>query len=104
MRKQHPMNTVLLPIAFGAGIAIALQTTLNGQLARGIGGDSLAASLVSFSIGALCLALIALLRGGTVASVIAIVDTNVELIRLHPSQEPHYMRTGFQLVQRLLLQ
>ena len=40
MRKQRLMNAILLLIAFGAGIAIALQTTLNGQLARGIGGDS----------------------------------------------------------------
>lgn len=68
MRKRRPMNALLLPIAFGAGIAIAFQTTLNGQLARGIGGDSLAASLISFIIGALCLALIAVLRGGSVAS------------------------------------
>lgn len=68
MRKQRLMNALLLPIAFGAGIAIALQTTLNGQLARGIGGDSLTAALVSFTIGALCLAVIALLRGGSVAS------------------------------------
>jgi len=44
------MNALLrlLPIAFGASIAIAWQTTLNGQLARGTGGDSLTASLVSF--------------------------------------------------------
>ncbi|NHQ94062.1 DMT family transporter [Janthinobacterium lividum] len=62
------MNALLLPIAFCAGIAIALQTTLNGQLARSIGGDSLTASLVSFIIGGLFLALIALLRGGTVPS------------------------------------
>lgn len=68
MRKRRTTNAVLVPIAFGAGIAIALQTTLNGQLARGIGDDSLAASLVSFTVGALCLAVIALLRGGTVAS------------------------------------
>ena len=68
VRKQRLMNALLLPIAFCAGIAIALQTTLNGQLARGIGGDSLTASLVSFIIGGLFLALIALLRGGTVPS------------------------------------
>lgn len=62
------MNAALLPLAFCAGIAIALQTTLNGQLARGIGGDSLAASLVSFVIGTVCLALFALLRGGAPTS------------------------------------
>ena len=68
VRKQRWMNALLLPVAFCAGIAIALQTTLNGQLARSIGGDSLTAALVSFIIGGLFLALIALLRGGTVPS------------------------------------
>jgi len=37
-------------------------------LARGIGGDPLTASLVSFIIGALSLAVIALLRGGAAPS------------------------------------
>lgn len=40
----------------------------------------------------------------TDALVIAIVDTTVELIKLAPDQEQHYLRTGFLLVQRLLLQ
>lgn len=39
------MNSILLPIAFSAGIAVALQAALNGQIARDIGGDSLTASL-----------------------------------------------------------
>ena len=38
------------------------------------------------------------------ALVIAIVDTTVQLIRLCPDQEQHHLRTGFLLVQRLLLQ
>lgn len=66
------MNAILLPIAFGAGIAVALQAALNGQLAQGIGGDSLIASLVSFTIGALCLTIITMLRGGIAASLMEI--------------------------------
>lgn len=61
------MNAILLPIAFGAGIAIALQAALNSQLARGIGGDSLMASLVSFTIGAVCLLIVTIFRGGIAA-------------------------------------
>lgn len=37
------------------------------------------------------------------ALVIAIVDTTVERIRLCTDQEQHCLRTGFLLVQRLLL-
>lgn len=66
------MNLILLPVAFGAGIAVALQATLNGQLARGIGGDSLTASLVSFTIGALCLTIMTMLRGGIAASLMEV--------------------------------
>ncbi|WP_413675097.1 DMT family transporter [Massilia cellulosiltytica] len=61
------MNAILLPIAFGAGIAVALQAALNSQLARGIGGDSLMASLVSFTIGAVCLLIVTIFRGGIAA-------------------------------------
>jgi len=69
------MNVLLLPIAFGAGIAIALQTTLNGQLARGIGGDSLAAPLISFIIAAalLCNVLLAPRIGLTLLVGLAVV-------------------------------
>jgi transporter family-2 protein len=68
LHKQRLMIALLLPIAFGAGIDVALQITLNGQLERAIGGDSETASLVSFTLGALCPAVIALLGGGAVAS------------------------------------
>lgn len=51
------MNTVYLAVAFIAGIGIALQTTLNGQLAKGIGGNPLAAAMFSFATGAVLLAI-----------------------------------------------
>ena len=70
--ERRLMNAILLPIAFGAGIAVALQAALNGQLARGIGGDSLTASLVSFIIGALCLLIITLCRGGIAAPLVQV--------------------------------
>lgn len=56
------MNTILFPIAFAAGIGIALQTTLNGQLSKGIGGDSLIAAFFSFTTGAVLLGVVALFR------------------------------------------
>lgn len=66
------MNAILLPIAFGAGIAVALQTALNAQLARGIGGDPLTASLVSFAIAALGLTIVTVLRGGIATSLMEV--------------------------------
>ncbi len=66
------MNALLLPIAFGAGIGVALQAALNGQLARGIGGDPLTASLVSFAIGGLFLTIITIVRGGITASLMQV--------------------------------
>jgi hypothetical protein len=70
--ERRLMNAILLPIAFGAGIAVALQAALNGQLARGIGGDPLTASLVFFAIGALFLTIITMLRGGIAASLMQV--------------------------------
>lgn len=66
------MSAVYYLLAIGAGLGITLQTTLNGQLAKGIGGDSVAAALFSFTAGALCLGLFALMRGGIAASLTAI--------------------------------
>lgn len=37
------MNAHYYLLAIGAGLGITLQTTLNGQLAKGVGGDSLRA-------------------------------------------------------------
>jgi len=66
------MSAVYYLLAIGAGLGITLQTTLNGQLAKGVGGDSVAAALFSFTAGALCLGLFSLMRGGIVTSLAAI--------------------------------
>lgn len=66
------MNTIYYVIAFAAGLGITLQTTLNSQLARGLGGDSVTAALFSFSAGTFSLGIYSLLRGGLFASLAAI--------------------------------
>lgn len=66
------MNAAYYLLAIAAGLGITLQTTLNGQLAKGVGGDSVAASLFSFTAGAVCLGFFSLMRGGIVASLAAI--------------------------------
>lgn len=62
------MSAVYYLLAIAAGLGITLQTTLNGQLAKGVGGDSVAAALFSFTAGAVCLGLFSLMRGGIVTS------------------------------------
>ncbi|WP_371316125.1 DMT family transporter [Enterobacter sp. ENT03] len=59
-------------MAFTAGLGITLQTTLNSQLARGLGGDSVTAALFSFTAGAFTLGIYVLLRGGVFTSLAAI--------------------------------
>lgn len=66
------MNAAYHLLAIAAGLGITLQTTLNGQLAKGVGGDSVAAALFSFTAGAVCLGVFSLMRGGIVASLAAI--------------------------------
>ena len=66
------MNAAYYLLAIAAGLGITLQTTLNGQLAKGLGGDSVAAALFSFTAGAVCLGVFSLMRGGIVASLAAI--------------------------------
>lgn len=66
------MNAAYYLLAIAAGLGITLQTTLNGQLAKGVGGDSVAAALFSFTAGAGCLGVFSLMRGGIVASLAAI--------------------------------
>ena len=66
------MNAAYYLLAIAAGLGITLQTTLNGQLAKGVGGDSVAAALFSFTAGAVCLGVFSLMRGGIVASLSAI--------------------------------
>ena len=66
------MNAAYYLLAVCAGLGITLQTTLNGQLAKGVSGDSVAAALFSFTAGAICLGVFSLMRGGIVASLAAI--------------------------------
>ena len=66
------MNAAYYLLAVCAGLGITLQTMLNGQLAKGVGGDSVAAALFSFTAGAVCLGVFSLMRGGIVASLAAI--------------------------------
>lgn len=66
------MSMMYYVIAFAAGLGITLQTTLNSQLARGLGGDSVTAALFSFAAGAFSLGIYSLLRGGLFTSLAAI--------------------------------
>ena len=66
------MNAAYYLLAVCAGLGITLQTMLNGQLAKGVGGDSVAAALFSFTAGAVCLGVFSLMRGGIVASLAAV--------------------------------
>ncbi|EFE95984.1 DMT family transporter [Serratia odorifera] len=66
------MGMTYYVIAFAAGLGITLQTTLNSQLAQGLGGDSVTAALFSFAAGAFSLGVYSLLRGGSFTSLTAI--------------------------------
>ncbi|WP_027712332.1 DMT family transporter [Dickeya chrysanthemi] len=66
------MSTIYYLIAFAAGLGITLQTTLNSQLARGLGGDPVTAALFSFTTGAFSLGVYSLLRGGLFTSLATI--------------------------------
>jgi len=58
------MTIFYLILALSAGAAIATQAVVNGQLAVGIGGNTVAAALISFVVGTVVLAIIAFSRGG----------------------------------------
>ncbi|CAM2165267.1 bacterial/archaeal transporter family-2 protein [Burkholderia cepacia] len=73
------MNAAYYLLAICAGLGITLQTTLNGQLAKGVGGDSVAAALFSFTAGAVCLGIFSLMRGGIVASLAASAFVTVDV-------------------------
>lgn len=66
------MSAIYYVIAFAAGLGITLQTTLNSQLAKGLGGDPVTAALFSFTAGAFSLGIYSLLRGGLFTSLAAI--------------------------------
>lgn len=63
------MNLILFFVAFCAGSAISVQAAVNGQLAGGLGSNTVAAALVSFLIGTVALASIALGKGGLAAAI-----------------------------------
>lgn len=63
------MNLILFLVAFCAGAAISVQAAVNSQLAGGLGGNTVAAALVSFLIGTAALASIALGKGGLASAV-----------------------------------
>lgn len=58
------MNLILFFVAFCAGSAISVQAAVNSQLAGGLAGNTVAAALISFLIGTVALAAIALSKGG----------------------------------------
>ncbi len=66
------MNSAFFILAFCAGAAIATQANINGQLAAGLGGNTIVAALISFVIGTLILASIAVARGGLLLALAAI--------------------------------
>ncbi len=49
------MSAIYYVLAFAAGLGITLQTTLNSQLAKGLGGDPVTAALFSFTASAFTL-------------------------------------------------
>lgn len=63
------MNLLWLLVAFIAGSAISTQAAVNSQLAGGLHGNTVAAALVSFVIGTLALAAIAISKGGLTTAV-----------------------------------
>jgi transporter family-2 protein len=65
------MNIVLLLLAFAAGSALTVQAAVNSQLADGLGGNTVIASLVSFGLGTFALAAFAICRGSFTVTTIA---------------------------------
>lgn len=66
------MNLLWLLVAFIAGSAISTQAAVNSQLAGGLHGNTVAAALVSFVIGTLALAAIAISKGGLTTAVMSL--------------------------------
>lgn len=65
------MNIVLLLLAFAAGSALTVQTAVNSQLADGLGGNTVIASLASFGLGTFALAAFAIYRWSFTLTTIA---------------------------------
>jgi len=55
------MNSILYALmALAGGVGLSLQAAINSRLSAGVGGQPIVASFVSFSVGALCLGMAAL--------------------------------------------
>ncbi|WP_420995566.1 DMT family transporter [Cupriavidus sp. 30B13] len=63
------MNPFLLLTAFAAGAAISVQAAVNSRLAAGLGGNTVAAGFLSFLVGTVALAAIAVGKGGLASAV-----------------------------------
>ena len=66
------MAIALYLLAFLAGAAVSTQAVINSQLAAGLAGNTLAAALISFCVGTLTLAIIAVARGGLAPTLAAL--------------------------------
>ena len=62
------MNAFFLPLAFVIGAVVPLQAAINNQLKAVIGGSTVLAALVSFSVGCLALVGVGMLTGQKWAS------------------------------------
>lgn len=56
------MNYAYLIMALAGGAGLSIQAAINSRMSFGMGGQSLLAALISFSVGALCLLVIALFQ------------------------------------------
>ena len=54
------MNYAYLVMALAGGAGLSVQAAINSRLSAGMSGQSLLAALISFSVGALCLLIVAL--------------------------------------------
>lgn len=58
------MTIGLVLLALAAGTSFAVQAAVNSSLAKGLGGEPIVATLVSFSVGTLLLLAVTSARGG----------------------------------------
>lgn len=53
------MNILYVLLALAGGMGLSVQSAVNSRLSTGVGSQPLVAALISFTVGALCLAVIA---------------------------------------------
>lgn len=58
------MTIGLVLLALAAGTSFAVQAAVNSSLAKGLGGEPIVATLVSFSVGTMLLLVVTSVRGG----------------------------------------